>query len=191
MQRHHHFPPRGPQIQGALRRFAYLFFTIAVALPGMLVLAFSPQFHLWWVETFQAPALQREFGFAVAHQEIRLPSGATHSLLVIDSLSAGGRFDRLGFKVGDAIVCLYHGPAEFWEELLLARDGYQATFRMLAAEDIAGGCEQARSITIPGRSLIGSASEASAQHPLKQTVGATVFPTANGRILPSQQPPAA
>jgi len=128
MQRHHHFPPRGPQIQGALRRFAYLFFT---------------------------------------------------------------RFDRLGFKVGDAVVCLYHGPAEFWEELLLARDGYQATFRVLAAEGIAGGCEQARGITIPGRSLIGSASEASAHHPLKQTVGATVFSAAKGRKLRSQQPPAA
>lgn len=163
-----------------LLRFAYLFFTLALALRAMFVLAFSPQFHLWWVETFQAPALQKEFGFTVEHQEIRLLSGAIHSLLVIDSLSAGGRFDRLGFKVGDAIVCLYHGPAEFWGELLLARDGYQATFRVLAAEGIAGGCEQARSITIRGRSLMGSARDPSAQHPLKQPVGATVFQQQTG-----------
>jgi len=145
-----------PQVQEALRRFAYACVILAVALPTIILIALSPELNLWWVETFQAPELETEFGFTMTHQEL-LPSDydIAYIFLVIDSVSPGGRFDRAGFTAGDAIVCLYHGRADFWRELLLARDGYQATFKVLPAEGIAAGCDDARSVTIPGRSLIG------------------------------------
>jgi hypothetical protein len=143
------------QVRAALIRFGYVFFIILVALPVVLVLAFMDPIYWWWFDEFRRPAIEREFGFQAEHREVAFPSGNRSRLLVITEVVPGGRFDRSGAKRGDVVVCLHHGDPDFWSRLLIAREGYESEIRLLAADELAHGCEGARRIRFEGRSITG------------------------------------
>ena len=140
-------------VRSSLCRFAYLYAILIVALPVVLGFVFQNQIYTLWVEQFEGPGFQREFGFRLERRVVTLRSGESYSRAVIIHVDPGGRFATLGVRPGDTLACLYHGIADFYGELALARGGYEAHFRLLSPDALQLGCDGAREITIAGRPL--------------------------------------
>jgi len=136
----------GEQVQSTFRRFAFLY-AVLIALSVAAAFAFLNPIYWWWVERFEGPLLQSEFGFTAERRTIPF-GGATYSALVIVSVAQGGRFERAGVRSGDTTACLYHSPAELWSHLLAARHGQPTRFKVLSYSDLARGCEGSRTVSM-------------------------------------------
>ena len=130
--------PIGP----AWRRFAFLYLAI-VALGVAAVFAFAGPAYWAVVERLEGPELQKQFGFVAEWRTIR----KGWSDLVIVEVRPGGRFAVAGVKAGDVVVCLHHGPGDFWGSLLAARDGREATISVVQM-GVTEGCAGARRVRL-------------------------------------------
>jgi hypothetical protein len=83
-----------------------------------------------------------------------LPNGERYSRPVITHVEPDGRFAKLGVRPGDSLACLYHGIMDFYGSLALARQGYEADFRVLSPDELHLGCDGSRKVTIAGRPLL-------------------------------------
>jgi hypothetical protein len=142
-------------VTSAWRRFMFLYLVVLVALPALALFVFSGPLYWWWIERFEGPDLAEEFGFEIEVREVALASGGRWHALTFVAITPGGRFDRAGVTQGDVVACLYHGKGDFWGKLLLAREGYEAEFKVVPFEKLSLGCDGARQIRLEGRSLHG------------------------------------
>ena len=63
-------------VRSAFARFGTLYVVLLVAIPVVLFFVFSGPLYWLWVERFEGPSLQREFGFSMETRDVTLPGGA-------------------------------------------------------------------------------------------------------------------
>jgi hypothetical protein len=129
----HRSNERGAPIR-ALHRFGVAFGILCVIL-FLIGLAFQQAFYAWWLESVRGPEVQQALGVRIEGRRVT-------------EVVPGGAFDRAGVRIGDRVVCLHHGDAEFWGALAAAADGHAITFRFASLEEAEHGCQRARSVTI-------------------------------------------
>jgi hypothetical protein len=127
--------------RASLGRFAYIYATIFLVLPLSLAIILWPWIDYWWARQFEAPKLQETFGFEVQYRPVRVESLNPHVAGVVSRVIPGGLFDRLGVRVGDGIMRMHHGEAQFWGALRFAADGYRSSIRVLPPDRFEAGGE--------------------------------------------------
>jgi hypothetical protein len=143
---------RSASIRSTFTRFGVVFIVLLVVLPVVFEMVFpSAVFETLWVEATKAKHLERAFGFTAETRSIPVAGADRQTLPVITQVTAGGRMAQAGARAGDVVVCLPRGRLGFWNELIAADGGYQATLHVASPEQVGRGCAAARAVQFPGK----------------------------------------
>ncbi len=126
----------------------YVGLVLLVVIPIVLGLVFQYQLYDFYLDQFERPRLERQFGFTSGTLQIPGQPPSHPQFAVVD-VRPDGALAKAGFRPGDMPVGYKHGfSTGFYQALLAVREGNAVYVHVLAASDYGQGISAWRRVRI-------------------------------------------